>query len=87
MHVVHHHEAAALCELVLVPAGIAGIFATDGSSQWGNANRVYVKYCSSDLWSGDVGASAATFGYAFRGARIVAAVVNELMENQASAIF
>ena len=73
-----------------------GIFATDGSSPWGTANRVYVKcvftswllprflaciarcseltrrcrrYCSSDLWSGDVGASAATFGFEFRGSR------------------
>jgi hypothetical protein len=57
-----------------------GIFATDGSSPWGTANRVYVKYCSSDLWSGDVGASAATFGYEFRGSRIVAAVMQDLMQ-------
>ena len=49
-----------------------GIFATDGSSPWGTANRVYVKYCSSDLWSGDVGASAATFGFEFRGSRVCA---------------
>jgi hypothetical protein len=27
-----------------------GIFATDGSSPWGAANRVYIKYCTSDLW-------------------------------------
>ena len=57
-----------------------GIFATDGSSPWGTANRVYVKYCSSDLWSGDVPASAATFGFEFRGSRIVAAVMQDLMQ-------
>ena len=39
-----------------------GIFDT-GASAWGTANRVYVKYCSSDLWSGDVGASQATFNF------------------------
>jgi hypothetical protein len=38
------------------------------------------RYCSSDLWSGDVGASAATFGYEFRGSRIVAAVMQDLMQ-------
>ena len=59
-----------------------GIFATDGSSAWGNANRVYVKYCSSDIWSGDAPASNNTFGYTFRGSRIVTAVMNGLMQNQ-----
>lgn len=59
-----------------------GIFATDGTSPWGVANRVYVKYCSSDLWSGNVGASASTFNYSFRGSRIVAAVITDLLTNQ-----
>ena len=59
-----------------------GIFATDGSSAWGTANRIYVKYCSSDIWSGDAPASNATFGYTFRGSRIVAAVMNGLMAKQ-----
>ena len=86
-----------------------GIFATDGSSPWGGANRVYVKcaagfqpgfpqrcslprasspaqpppdrYCSSDFWSGNAGASAATFGYSFRGSRIVAAVMQDLQQS------
>ena len=59
-----------------------GIFATDGSSPWGTANRIYVKYCSSDLWSGDVGPSNATFGLSFRGSHIVAAVITDLMNSK-----
>ena len=59
-----------------------GIFATDGSSAWGTANRAYVKYCSSDLWTGDVAASDATFGWNFRGSRIVAATITHLMDNK-----
>ena len=59
-----------------------GIFATDGSSPWGSANRVFVKYCSSDFWSGDTGASSATYGYNFRGARIVAATITDLLQNR-----
>ena len=56
-----------------------GIFATDGSSQWGTANRAFLKYCTSDFHSGDVGASDATFGFAFRGSRVVAAAVTKLL--------
>ncbi len=59
-----------------------GIFATDGSSPWGTANRVYVPYCSSDFHSGDVGKSDQTFGFAFRGARIIAAVITDLLNKQ-----
>ena len=59
-----------------------GIFATDGSSPWGTANRIFVKYCSSDFWSGDVGASSATYGYNFRGARIVSSVITDLLQNK-----
>ena len=62
-----------------------GIFATDGSSPWGTANRVFVKYCSSDFWSGDVGASSATYGYSFRGARIVSATITDLLQNKGMA--
>ena len=40
------------------------------------------RYCSSDIWSGDAPASNATFGYTFRGSRIVTAVMNGLMQNQ-----
>ena len=58
-----------------------GIFDTSGNSGFGTANRIYVKYCSSDLWSGDVPASSATFNFAFRGARIVSAVMTALVQN------
>ena len=44
------------------------------------ANQVYVSYCSSDVWSGDREASAATENRHFRGARIVRAVVETLMD-------
>jgi hypothetical protein len=27
-----------------------GIFGTEGASPWGTAHRVYIKYCTSDLW-------------------------------------
>jgi hypothetical protein len=43
---------------------------------------VYVKYCSSDIWSGDAPATNASFGLAFRGSRIVTAVITSLMEQQ-----
>jgi len=51
-----------------------GIFATDGSSAFGTSNRVFGSYCSSDLWSGNAAASNVTFGFAFRGSQIVAAI-------------
>ncbi len=44
-----------------------------------NANHVYVHYCSSDLWSGDREATAESGGWHFRGARIVRAVIDDLM--------
>ena len=59
-----------------------GIFATDGTSAWGTANRVYIKYCTSDLWSGDAPASDATFNFTFRGSRVPTAVVQSLMQTQ-----
>jgi hypothetical protein len=43
------------------------------------ANRAYVKYCSSDLWAGDAPASAATFGYEFRGSQLVQATIADLI--------
>ena len=58
-----------------------GIFATDGTSSWGTWNRVFVKYCSSDFFSGDAPKSAETFDYAFRGSRIVSAVIKSLMDS------
>jgi acetyl esterase/lipase len=40
---------------------------------------IFIKYCSSDSWFGDAGASAATFNFSFRGARIVSAAVTALV--------
>jgi len=57
-----------------------GLFATNpAQNPWATANLVFVKYCSSDSWFGDAPASPATFGFAFRGARIVQAVVTALV--------
>jgi hypothetical protein len=58
-----------------------GLFSTlpDGAANpFASANKVFLKYCSSDSWLGDAGASSATFGYNFRGARIVAATIASL---------
>jgi hypothetical protein len=60
---------------------VGGIFSTDPANPWANANKVYLSYCSSDAWIGDVGASAATYNYAFRGQRIIAATVAALVAN------
>ena len=57
-----------------------GMFNTMPSdSAWAQANRVYGKYCSSDLWSGDVPSSSATWDFAFRGARIARAIITSLV--------
>lgn len=44
-----------------------------------NAHHIYVHYCSSDLWSGDREAAPESGGWHFRGARIVRAVIEDLM--------
>lgn len=60
----------------------SGIFGTDASTNpWAGANMVFVKYCSSDSWFGDAAASASTFGFAFRGSRIVSATIAALVAN------
>ena len=57
-----------------------GMFNTMPSdSAWAQANRVYGKYCSSDLWSGDMPSSSATWDFAFRGARIARAIITSLV--------
>lgn len=45
-----------------------------------DANHVYIPYCSSDLWSGNRGASAETGGWHFRGAPILQAVFTDLAD-------
>lgn len=57
-----------------------GILGTDPKNPWLNANKIMVKTCSSDAFLGDAPASADTWGYAFRGSRIVAAVATALLE-------
>jgi len=49
------------------------------SAEFAGFNHVFVSYCSSDLWSGDQEASPETGGLHFRGAAIVRAVIEDLM--------
>ncbi|NIM94631.1 MAG: hypothetical protein GTO18_13100 [Anaerolineales bacterium] len=53
---------------------------SDDTSDFIRANHVYVHYCSSDLWSGDRGASPGTDGRHFRGARIFRGVIEALKD-------
>jgi len=54
-----------------------GIFApTD--PRLADANQVFVPYCSSDAYIGNIGASDVPFGFHFRGRAIVTAVLTEL---------
>jgi hypothetical protein len=47
---------------------------------WG-ANKVYVPYCSSDGWIGDALASSSTWGWHFRGQRIVRETLRDLVSS------
>ena len=58
---------------------LSGIFEPGPSNPYSGANFVYIFYCSSDAWIGDVGASAATGGFAFRGQKIIAATIADLV--------
>lgn len=57
---------------------------------WG-ANKAYLAYCSSDGYMGDVGASDDTWGYHFRGQRLVAALFQAIKDdhnfNNASIVY
>jgi hypothetical protein len=55
---------------------VGGLFSplTTKNPGFATANKVIVPYCSSDAWVGDVGASDDTFGYEFRGQRIMCVV-------------
>lgn len=58
-----------------------GLFDDDQTkSPFAGANKVFVGYCSSDAYMGDVPASKETFGYAFRGQRIFSMIINTLIE-------
>lgn len=52
----------------------------DKTPLWG-ANKAYLAYCSSDGYMGDVGASDATWGYHFRGQRLVSALFQALIND------
>lgn len=59
---------------------LGGIFDNEQSkSPFYGANKVYVPYCSSDGWVGDAAASDLTWGYEFRGQRIIRSVLNDLV--------
>jgi len=51
-----------------------------------NANQVYLWYCSSDAYAGDVGASNATGGWHFRGKKIVETLIQHLLTVQSPSL-
>lgn len=56
-----------------------GLLSSDASNDtFRSWNRVRVPYCSSDFFSGDIGPTGGTTNFRFRGAKIVAAVVQTL---------
>mmetsp|Transcript_63070 Transcript_63070/g.167670 ORF Transcript_63070/g.167670 Transcript_63070/m.167670 type:complete len:759 (-) Transcript_63070:104-2380(-) len=61
------------------PDELCGIFAPASGSRLRDANKVYVRYCSSDAFMGD----SSAFGMEFRGTRIVAAVLRDLASRRA----
>ena len=60
-----------------------GIF--DGNPQLtplSDANKVYIPYCTSDGWMGNRAASNSTFGWEFRGQKVVEGVLNTLQADR-----
>ncbi len=57
-----------------------GIFSRDPSlnPRLADATHVFLRYCSSDWWTGDLGPTEANGGLAFRGHRILMAVLDTL---------
>ena len=54
---------------------MGGIFDADPRrSPWAGANLVFIGYCSSDAWVGDVGPESNSWGWSFRGQRIIKSV-------------
>jgi hypothetical protein len=49
-------------------------------NEWSDATFVYVPYCTSDSFSADTPASNNTFGWSFRGRRVLTAVINKLLQ-------
>jgi len=58
----------------------SGIFDNNStlSTLWG-ANKVFITYCTSDGWIGDVEATPKTWDMAFRGQRVIRSVLNHLI--------
>jgi len=60
---------------------LSGVFSSLSTiSPMASYNKIYLMYCSSDAWVGDIGASEATFGFDFRGQRIIAATLAALAQ-------
>lgn len=58
-----------------------GIFDSElASSSLAHVNKVYLAYCSSDGWIGDAAASESTWGYHFRGQRIIRSALHHLVK-------
>jgi O-palmitoleoyl-L-serine hydrolase len=59
---------------------LEGIFEEDPTrSPFHSANKVYVAYCTSDGWVGDAAASQETWGYHFRGQRVLRSALSDLV--------
>ena len=59
---------------------LSGIFDQDPKrNPWAGAHLVYVPYCSSDAWVGD---ATSSFGFQFRGQRIIAALLAQLQARE-----
>ena len=61
---------------------VGGVFSRSALNPWADAHKVDLSYCSSDAWVGDVAASPATYGYAFRGQRIIEATLADVALNR-----
>jgi len=62
-----------------VVQSLGGIFDDDPRrNPLARAHKVYVGYCSSDAWSGNIGAADVSFGFNFRGQRNIAATIATL---------
>ena len=61
--------------------GMGGVFSSNPvHSPFATYNKVLLGYCSSDAYMADVPASPATWGFAFRGRRILAAALTQLVQ-------
>ncbi len=68
----------------LSPQGILSAFPSDNPDFW-SYNQVYIKYCSSDLWSGDSTQVIDDNTWEFKGDKIFTAVIEDLQTKAISA--